>query len=208
MGATFARADGESRGGGVPIAVKIGLASRWQLAIGGSVEVPNDGETGTGDLNVAVKWRFAESTALGRLAIMPNLKLPTGSQESGTGVDTTDGGLLLILSRSIGPVSMDLNAGYTRRSGDGTVAARDATIWAISFGGPATERIGWGAELSGTLRTTGPSAEPAAYNFLAGPTFSIASWLSLDAGFAVQLNEDHPYRIYFGGVWNIGKIWR
>jgi hypothetical protein len=208
IGTTFARGGDDARGTGVPIVAKIGLAPRFQLAIGGAFVAPADGEAGVGDLNVAFKWRFAESAALGRLAFMPNLKLPTGSQEGGTGVDTTDGGLLLILSRSLGPVSLDLNAGYTRRSGDGTIAARDATLWAISFGGPATERIGWGAELSGTLRTTGPNVEPAACTLLAGPTFSIASWLSADAGFSVQLNQDHPYRIYFGGVWNIGKIWR
>ena len=207
MGATFARADGESRGAAAPLTAKIGLASRWQLAIGGSIVAPDDGKAGVGDLNVALKYRFADSKALGRLAIMPNLKLPTGSQDRGTGVDTTDGSLVLISSRSIGPVSLDLNAAYTRRSGNGTIAARNATIWAISFAGPAIGPIGWGAELSGTLRTTGPSGEPATYVLLAGPTFSITSWLALDAGFSVQLNEDHPYQINFGGVWNVGKIW-
>ncbi|HEX5215072.1 MAG TPA: hypothetical protein VFV98_06385 [Vicinamibacterales bacterium] len=207
MGATFASDSDPEHGAGVPIAAKIGLTPRFQVTLGGAFVAPTDGEAGMGDLNLALKWRFVESAALGRLAIMPNIKLPTGSQENGTGVDTTDGGLLLILSRSIGPVSMDLNAGYTRRSGDGTVAARDATLWAISFGGPVTARIGWGAELSGTLRTSGPSGEPAGYTLLVGPTFSAASWLSFDTGFSVQLNEDHPYRIYFGGVWNMGRIW-
>lgn len=208
MGTTFARGGDDARGTGVPMVAKIGLAPRFQLAIGGAFVAPADGEAGVGDLNVAVKWRFAESAALGRLAFMPNVKLPTGSQEDGTGVDTTDGGLLLIWSRSLGAVSLDLNFGYTRRSGDGTIAARDATLWAASFGGPAVGRIGWGAELSGTLRTTGPSAEPAGCTLLAGPTFSIASWLSFDAGFSVQLNQDHPYRIYFGGVWNVAKLSR
>jgi hypothetical protein len=207
IGATFARADGKSRGAAAPLTAKIGLASRWQLTIGGSIAAPDEGEAGVGDLNVAVKYRFAESRVLGRLAIMPNLKLPTGSQDRGTGVDTTDGSLVMISSRSIGPVSLDLNAAYTRRSGNGTIAARNATIWAISFGGPAIGPIGWGAELSGTLRTTGPSGGPATYVLLAGPTFSITSWLALDAGFSVQLNEDHPYQINFGGVWNVGKIW-
>ena len=207
IGASFARAGGDWRGAAVPIAAKVGLAARWQLTIGGSIEAPDDGETGVGDLNVAVKYRFAESRVLGRLAIMPNVKLPTGSQDRGTGVDTTDGSLVLISSHSFGRVTLDLNAAYTRRSGDGTIAARNATVWAISVGNPAMKRIGWGTEISGTLRTTGPSGEPASYALLTGPAFSIARWLSVDAGVSVQLNEDHPYRIFFGGVWNVGKIW-
>ena len=207
MGGSLLRGSDESRGAAMPIAVKLGLATRAQLTIGVAVAKSDDSAAGMGDLNLAVKWRFAETAALGRLAIMPNLKLPTGSQDRGTGVDTTDGSLTLISSRSIGPVSLDLNAAYTRRSGDGTLAARNATIWAISFSGPAAGRIGWGAELSGTLRTTGPSGEPAAYVLLVGPTFSIARWLTADTGFSVQLNQDNPWQFYFGGVWNVGKIW-
>ena len=207
MGGSFLRAGGESRGAAAPFAVKVGLAARVQLTLGGAFLAPYQGETGMGDLNVAVKWRFAETALLGRLAIMPNLKLPTGSQSRGTGVDTTDGSLVLIASRSIGAVSLDLNAAYTHRSGDGTLAARNATIWAISFGGPVAGRVGWGAELSGTLRTFGPSGAPATYVLLVGPTFSIARWLAMDTGFSVQLNEDQPWQFYFGGTWNIAKIW-
>ena len=208
MGGSVLRGSDESRGAAVPIAAKIGLASRAQLTIGAAIAKSDGSEAGMGDLNLAVKWRFAETAALGRLAIMPNLKLPTGSQDRGTGVDTTDGSLTLISSRSIGPVSLDLNAAYTRRSGDGTVAARNATIWAISFGGPVAGPVGWGAELSGTLRTTGPSSEPATYVLLVGPTFSIARWLTADTGFSVQLNQDNPWQFYFGGVWNIARLWR
>ena len=208
MGATFARPGDQAGSAAVPLTAKLGLGSRTQLTVGAAIVVPDDGATGVGDLNVGIKWRFAETAVFGRLAIMPNLKLPTGSENGGTGVDTTDGSLVLISSRSIGPVSLDLNAAYTRRSGDGTLAARNATLWAISFGGPAGGPIGWGAELSGALRTTGPRAEPATYSLLVGPTFSIASWLSLDTGISVQLNEDHPWQFFFGGVWNIGKIWR
>jgi len=136
----------------------------------------------------------------------------TGAKERPTPVVTTATGSATFELLSDSTIrqtdrSLDLNAAYTRRSGNGTIAARNATIWAISFAGPAIGPIGWGAELSGTLRTTGPSGEPATYVLLAGPTFSITSWLALDAGFSVQLNEDHPYQINFGGVWNVGKIW-
>ena len=45
--------------------------------------------------------------------------------------------LLLIASKSLVPAQMDLNACYTRRSGDGSVVPTDATVWTASFGGPA-----------------------------------------------------------------------
>ena len=49
---------------------------------------------------------------------MPAVKVPTGNKNNGQGTGTTDLSLLLIASKSLGRAQMDLNAGWTHRSGD------------------------------------------------------------------------------------------
>jgi hypothetical protein len=208
-GAEFDRFDNGTRGTSVPIVTKIGLASNLQLSVFGlGVGPPGDSGIGFGDLAVGVKWRFLDKPGvLGRLAILPSVKVPTGSSESGTGTGTTDVSLLLISSHSLGPVSLDLNAGYTRRSGTGAVVPRNATVWTISFGGPATGRLGWAAELYGYPATSGPAGGNAIVAVLAGPTVQVRSWLVLDIGGIVEVTGPQPRALYFGGVYNIGRAW-
>ncbi len=93
---------------------------------------------------------------LGDFAVLPAVKFPTGDATKGTGTGTTDASFLLISSHSFGPVSMDINAGYTRRSGDGSNAPKNATLWTVSFGGPAAGQLGWTAECYGYPGTGGP----------------------------------------------------
>src|ERR1041385_143570 len=87
------------------------------------------------------------------------IKLPTGSSSAGRGTGTTDVSLLLLSSHQLGGVAMDLNAGVTRRSGDGTGAPRTSTVWTASFGYPLRGRLGGVGELYGYPRTTGPAGE-------------------------------------------------
>jgi hypothetical protein len=191
----------------VPTLVKLGLAPRVQLGVQLPAVTPAGAGTGVGDVAFAVKWRVREQTrAFGDVAIQPSLKLPTGSAIRATGTGTTDLGLLFISSRDLGPVSMDLNAGYTRRSGDGTAAPRSATLWAASFGGPAAGALGWGAELFGYPATTGPAGAPSVIAFLGGPTCTVREWLVLDAGVILPIAGPQPKAVFFGGVYNIGRI--
>jgi hypothetical protein len=54
------------------------------------------------------------------------------------GTGTTDPNLLFISSHKLGPVAMDLNVGYTRRSGDGSVAPTSASVV-----GRRRSAVGW-----------------------------------------------------------------
>jgi hypothetical protein len=200
-------ADG-TRGTGVPIVTKIGLTSHAQLSVFGSLIAPPSGSLDAGDLGVGVKWRLADDAPLlGRFAIFPSLKFPTGSQSAGTGTGTTDGSLILISSHNLGPVAMDLNVGYTRRSGDGLAAPRSATVWTASFGGPAIGSIGWVAELYGFPATSGPAGQDAIVAVLVGPTLGLRSWLTIDGGVIVPVTGPQPHAVFFGGVWNVGRAW-
>src|SRR5207248_10990623 len=110
---------------------------------------------GIGDFAAGIKWRLVDGVGpLQRFAILPTIKAPTGGDR---GTNTTDVGLLLIDSRTIGPASLDLNAGLTRRGGDGTRAARTATFWTAAGAMPIGGPVGWQLECFGFPGTSGPA---------------------------------------------------
>ncbi len=193
-----------------PTVLKLGLASRVQLELASafvhlSGTIPD--YSGIGDASAALKWRILESApVLGDFAVQPSLKLPTGSAENGTGTGTTDVGLLLISSHDWGEYALDINVGYTHRSGDGSNAPQNATLWTVSSGGPVYKSLGWVAELFGYPRTTGPAGSDGTVAFLTGPTFAVAKWFVLDAGAIIPVAGPQPHSWYAGLTWNIGKL--
>lgn len=189
-----------------PTVLKLGLADNAQFSVFGSAQ-HKPGATGLGDLGAGVKWRIADDAPLlGDFAILPAVKFPTGSADKGTGTGTTDGSLLVISSHDLGPVAMDINIGYTRRSGDGTGAPKNATLWTLSFGGPIAGSVGWTGECYGYPRTTGPAGQASIVAVLAGPTFLVKKWLAIDAGVIVPMTGPQPHALYAGGVYNVGRM--
>jgi hypothetical protein len=193
-----------------PTVLKFGIVPRVQLELLGSFQhfsgtLPD--YSGIGDVGAALKWRVLEhAPVVGNFALQPSLKLPTGSAVHGTGTGTTDVGLLLISSHDWGDYALDINAGYTRRSGDGTRAPKDATLWTVSSAGPVYRKLGWVAELYGLPRTTGPAGAAGVIAFLTGPYVEVAKWLVLDAGAIFPLAGAQPHALYAGLTWNIGKL--
>lgn len=186
-----------------PVA-KVGLASNVQL----SVTVPIVGESGAwgpGDVTAGVKWRLRDAVpGLGAVAVLPSLTLPTGA--SGLGTGTTDVSVLFISSHRFGDVSMDINGGYTRRSGDGTSGPRDATLWAVAFGGTAHGRLGWGGEVFGYPRTTGPAGAASSAAVLLGPTLAWRPWLVFDLALVTPVTGPQPRALIGGLVYNVGRL--
>ena len=208
-GSEFDRYASDSIGVVVPLLVKVGLARPLQLEVQAPIARPEARVTRFGDLSIGLKWRLMEAApVLGRFAILPTIKVPSGSAELGTGTGTVDLGLVFISSHTLGPIAMDLNYGYTRRGGDGTRTPRNASLWSASFGGPARGRLGWVAELYGYLATTGPAGTAAIEALLAGPTIAVRDWLVLDAGAIVPLAGPQPRALYAGAVYNVGRLWR
>jgi hypothetical protein len=203
--------DERTRTFSTPSNLKLGLAHRLQLNILASW-IRNSGNgsatSGVGDVTVGLKWRTAEgSRVLGRFAILPSMKLPTGSLSRGTGTGTTDAGLLLISSHSLGRVDMDANVGYTRRSGNGSKAAKEFTLWAVSAGSPVIGALGWVGEIYGYPGTSGPAGAAPIVALLTGPTVQPHPWLALDAGIIIPVSGPQPTSLYAGFVWNVGRLW-
>ncbi len=195
----------------VPALFKIGLADRLQLDIQPGWVRTGQAETthsGPGDLVVGLKWRVADAAFLvGDLAVQSTVKLATGSLAQDTGTGTTDLSLLLISSHSFGDLEVDINAGYTRRSGDGSAAPKHATLWTVSAGRPIAGNLGWVAEVFGYPGTSGPSGAPPVVAFLTGPTLTITRSLVFDAGAIFDVTGFGGTAIYGGATWNIGRLW-
>jgi hypothetical protein len=206
------RSAGGARALLTPTTLKVGVSRRMQLNVTGQwMRLSGGGaptRTGGGDVTVGLKWRLAENApVLARFAVLPQVKLPTGSAEDGTGTSTLDFGLLLISSRQVGPVAIDLNAGYTTRVGDDpNVAPRDATVWTASFGFPVAGPLGMVAEAFGYPGTSGPAGSAPTVAVLTGPTLLVRRWLAIDAGVIRRIDGPQPNALYAGLVYNVGRL--
>jgi Putative MetA-pathway of phenol degradation len=194
-----------------PSNLKLGLAHRTQLNVLASW-IRNSGNgsatSGLSDVTLALKWRIADSLpALARFAILPSIKFPVGSRSHGTGTGTTDAGLLLISSHSLGTAEVDVNLGYTRRSGNGSEAPRESTVWTISAGVPLMAVLGWVGEVYGFPGTSGPAGRAPVVAFLTGPTVQPYRWLAIDAGTIIPVAGPQQHSLYAGFVWNLGRLW-
>ena len=186
----------------IPTVVKIGVAPRAQLSIVAPLVRATDVSLGFGDVGAGVKWRFTDGGALGRVAVLPSITWSTGDR----GTHTNAVGLLLIDSRSIGPVSLDLNAGLTRHSGDGTTTPRTTTVWTASSAIPVAGSVGWQLECFGYPGTHGPAGSAPIVAILTGPTLGAWRSLAFDTGVIVPIAGPQPKAWYAGVVANLGSL--
>ena len=188
----------------VPTELKVGLAPRAQLSVFLPVQSATGIPLGIGDFAAGIKWRLVDGVGpLQRFAILPTIKAPTGGDR---GTNTTDVGLLLIDSRTMGPASLDLNAGITRRGGDGSTAPRTSTFWSASGALPLGGSFGWQLECFGYPGTRGPAGNAPIVALLTGPTFGVSRMLVLDAGVIVPITGPQPRALYAGLVANFGRL--
>jgi hypothetical protein len=201
--------DDGSHAQSIPTFLKFGLVHALQFGLGLPVLHPAGSSFGIGDVFGSLKWRIMEKApVLGAFAMLASLKVPTGDQATGRGTGTTDFSLLAISSRTLGPVALDLNLGYTRRSGDGSSAPKEATVWTISTGFPIAGPAGMAAELFGYPGTGGPAGSSGIVALLFGPTLTVKPSLVLDAGFIVPIAGPQPDGFYAGLTWNAARLWR
>jgi hypothetical protein len=193
-----------------PTVIKFGVASHLQLALSTALVAmsgPQVGTVGLGDASAAVKWRLLDhATIVGDFALLPVVKLPTGSVRRGTGTGTTDVSLLVVSSHDFGAVSLDVNVGATRRSGNGTTAPTTATLWTTSANAALWGGVSWVGELYGYPGTGGPRGQAPIVAVLTGPTWTVEKWLVLDAGVSPTLRGPQPTYVYAGLTWNIGRL--
>ena len=195
---------------GTPGLIKVGLAPNIQLDIAPGWVRDAEGplaRSGFTDTTLGVKWHVADHVpVLASFAIQPSVTLSTGSKEDGLGAGNNAFYLLLVSSREIRGVSLDLNVGGTFRRETETTAAT-ATLWAVAAAAPLSERWGWTAELFGYPGTAGPAGAPPVVAFLTGPMFTASKSWVFDAGVIVSVQGFGGTAVYAGLTWNVGRMW-
>ena len=189
-----------SHGDTTVVVAKLGVGRRLQLELQMPVVwTPND-DHGIGAVSTGVKWRLAEHARfLGDVALVPSITVPFGP--AGQSHDAT---LIVVSSRELGPVALDLNLGYTHRGKSDGFAAHDIGLWTAAFSGQAGDRLGWAAEVFGHPGTAGPAGEAQTVAVLSGPTFKIRRWLVADTGVIVPVAGLQPRAVFAGLVYNVG----
>jgi hypothetical protein len=188
----------------IPSVVKIGIAPRAQLSLFVPMLRTTGVSLGIGDVGAGVKWRFTDGDGpLGRVAMLPSITWTTGG-DRGTGTNAAS--LLLIDSRSVGPLGVDINVGLTRNGGDGTAAPRTETLWTIASAIPVAGPVGWQLECFGYPGTHGPAGMRPIVAILTGPTLGIWRSLAFDTGVILPVAGPQPRAWYAGAVANLGSI--
>jgi hypothetical protein len=129
----------DSDHGDLAVAVNVGFLGNLEISAAGTLAVDDPAaggaRSGLGDSFVGVKYRFFDEAPpwpalLARLA----LRFPTGDETRGLGEGDVHVQLLLAASRTLGPVTLTGNVGYTVTTGDAdadTVFLGVSAEWAV-----------------------------------------------------------------------------
>jgi hypothetical protein len=189
-----------------PINAKLGIDERVHLSLS-IVKIQTANGFNLGDITLGLKYRLIEGDGLlGNFAVLPSVKLPS-SYSSNSSASTFDLSMLLISSHVVNDVAIDLNVGYTVRTGDGSTLPKAASMWAASFGGSLISDFGWVIEAFGFPGTSGFAGQPPSIGLLFGPTYQLHPWLAFDAGAILPVEGPQLNALYVGVVWNVGKVW-
>jgi hypothetical protein len=196
-----------SRAWSVPLLLKLGVASRLQADLQLTLLQPPGLALGIGDLWLIGKRGFpGAGRVLGDLAVQAGLKLPTGAGARSTG--TTDVSLLLISSHQLGTASLDVNLGYTRRSGSGIAAPTNSGLATVAAGWPLAGPLGFTVEVFGYPRTSGPAGSPGTLGLLGGPTWRVSRSSVFDLGGIIRVTGSQANAVYGGITANLGGLLR
>lgn len=145
---------------------------------------------GFGDAEISAKWRVLRENERGwvpALAIAPSVKLPTADTDRGLGNGGVDVGLTAILSKSLGPVGLHLNAGYTftgRESFQGA-ELRDTYFYGGALEVPLLEPVNLVGDVF--VEQVEVEGERNTVAFTAGLTLALGKALTLDAAIQRRL---------------------
>ena len=133
-------ADGDA--GDLAVTVNVGLRANLEANVSGTLAVDDPAgraaELGLGDTTLGLKYRLLDEAApWPALLARVTLQVPTGDEARGLGAGDVSVGLLLAASRTLGPVTLTGNAGYTiaMSDADADVVFLGASVdWVV--GGP------------------------------------------------------------------------
>jgi hypothetical protein len=195
----------KSEGGEIAASVSVGLHDRVDLVMAvpyvwQSVET-NDAlvsrESGIGDINLDVKWRFFEQEGWG-LALKPGITFPTGNEDKGLGDGRTSYRLFLIGSRELGPVALHANLGYLRTSNN---EGNHQDLWHASLAAEYEVVKDWKLMADiGVSRNPTPGDDTHPAYALGGVAYAVTEKIRLDGGVKFGLNKAETDITYLFGI--------
>ena len=191
-----------------PVMLKIGIGASRQLDLAGGYERYNIGgvkSSGQSDFAIALKQRLLDKAPLLQdFSVQASVKFPSGAK--GVTTSTSDYSVLLISSRMLGQAELDLNASYTRRSGDGSVAPVNSTLVTASLGGAIAGPIGGTVEVFSYPATSGLSGSPTSVGSVIALTYQLRKWFVVDAGGVFDIRNRGANAFAAGFTYNIGRL--
>lgn len=159
-------------------------------------------ESGAGDANLEVKWRYFEREGFS-LAVKPGVTFPIGSEERGLGNGRPSYGLTLIVSQDRERSFVHFNLGYGRNEfgleTDRKSNRRD--IWSVSVASGAKVMKDLAMVANVGMETNGDNGADTWPAFLLGGfNYSIAENLDLDVGIKKGLNRPEVDLAFTAGV--------
>lgn len=153
-------------------------------------------QTGMGDTLVGFKYRVLdEKDALPALLGAFTLRLPTGDADQGLGSEDVDVGLLGVLSKSFGPLTLFGNLGYTFVTRDG-----DPNFWTFNAALEYRAMQAW--SLVGEVVSSVSDSKKAAGTvvFRLGSVYALTDRIKLDGAAGFGVTKESPDVIVTVGV--------
>lgn len=181
--------------GVLSVGVLPGLEARVESAL--LLLEPDDqrSRAGIGDSLFGLKYRLLdEAEALPAVLGSLTLRLPTGDEERGLGDEDVDVGLLAVVSKAFGPLTLTWNGGYTFVTRD-----RDLDFWTLA--GSIEYRITKALVLVGeAVSTLGTASEPNTAVLRVGGVYAISDRVRLDMAVGFGVNRASPDVLVTAGV--------
>ena len=169
----------------------------------GRVELPlllvePEGEksrAGVGDILLGGKLRVLdEKETVPALLGALTLRLPTGDDERGLGSEDVDVGLLGVISKSVGPVTLFGNLGYTFVTRDS-----DLNFWTFNAALEYRATKAWSL-VSEVVSAVGEAAAPDTAVLRIGSVYALTERIKLDGAVGFGMTKESPDVIVTVGV--------
>jgi hypothetical protein len=153
------------------------------------------GQGGIGDSLLGVKYRLLdEGDAIPAVLGALTVRLPTGDEDRGLGAEEVDVGLLAVVSKAFGPVTLTWNGGYTFVTHD-----RNLEFWTLAAAAEYRATAVW--SLLGEVVSTLPSQQgPDTVILRAGTTYAIHPRVRLDTAVGFGVTRQSPDVLVTFGV--------
>ena len=158
---------------------------------------PDDGRShgGIGDSLVGLKYRLLdEGDAIPAVLGALTVRLPTGDEDRGLGAEEVDVGVLAVVSKTFGLVTLTGNGGYTFVTRD-----RELEFWTLAASVEYRATAAW--SLLGEIVSALPGhGGPEAAVLRAGTTYAVHPRVKLDVGVGFGVTRQSPDVLVTFGV--------